>query len=94
MPVGFIIEVSGGTQQMYDQAMVELNVTEHPIDGLISHTAGPMEGGWRVIDVWQSDEKFGAFGANRLGPALQKVGMPEPKITRFEVHNFLRGSDQ
>ena len=92
MPVGFIIEVPTGTQQQYDQAMTELNVPEHPIDGLISHTAGPMDGGgWRVIDVWESDEKFGAFGATRLGPALQKVGMPEPKFTRFEVHNFLRG---
>ena len=91
MPVGFIIEVPTGTQQLYDQAMTELNIPEHPIDGLISHTAGPVEGGWRVIDVWQSDEKFGAFGATRLGPALAKIGMPEPKITRFEVHNFLRG---
>ncbi len=90
MPVGFMFEVPTGTQQQYDQAMIELNVQDHPIDGLLSHTAGPMEGGWRVIDVWESDAKFETFGATRLGPALQKVAMPEPKITRFEVHNFIR----
>ena len=91
MAVGFIIEVPGGTQEQYDQGMIELNVGAQPIDGLLSHTSGPIEGGWRVIDVWESDEKFGVFGATRLGPALKNVGMPEPKITRFEVHNFIRG---
>ena len=31
MPVGIMFEVPTGTQQQYDQAMTELNVTEEPI---------------------------------------------------------------
>ncbi len=90
MAVGFLFEVPGGTTEMYDQAMLDLNVLENRPPGLLSHTAGPMDGGWRVIDVWENDESFQHFVATRLGPALAKVGMPEPKLTRLEVHNFVR----
>ncbi len=90
MPVGFMFEVPGGTVDQYDRAMVELNLGENPAAGLLSHTSGPMEGGWRVIDVWESEEAFQTFASTRLGPTLQKVGMPEPKLTRLEVHNFVR----
>lgn len=90
MPVGFMFEVPGGTQEMYDRAMADLNVEGNRPAGLLSHTSGPMEGGWRVVDVWERDENFQDFVATRLGAALQKVGMPEPKLTRFEVHNFIK----
>lgn len=90
MAVGFMFEVSGGTADQYDRAMLELNLQEQPAAGLLSHTAGPMDGGWRVIDVWENEAAFQAFASTRLGPALQKVGMPEPKLTRLEVHNLVR----
>jgi hypothetical protein len=90
MPVGFMFEVPGGTTEMYDAAMLDLDVEGNRPPGLLSHTAGPMEGGWRVIDVWENDESFQTFLATRLGAALAKVNMPEPKLTRLEVHNYIR----
>ena len=56
-------------------------------DGIISHVAGATPTGWCVVDVWESQESFDKFFANRLGPALQKVGLPEPNVTPFEVYN-------
>jgi hypothetical protein len=35
-----------------------------------------------VFEVWDSRESQGSFMASRLGPALDKVGLPEP--TRVE----------
>lgn len=90
MAIGFLIEVPGGTQAKYDQTMIELNVAQQPISGLLFHTAGPIEGGWRVIDIWEDESKFETFLQTRLGPALQKVEMPEPRIQRIDVHNTYR----
>jgi hypothetical protein len=45
--------------------------------GLISHTAGPIEDGWRVIEVWESQEDQKA-GMGRLGAALQQAGIDKP----------------
>ena len=54
---------------------------EHP-KGLISHVgfARP-EGGWMVVDVWESAEAFKEFG-KILIPLIQKTGrkLPEPVI--------------
>jgi hypothetical protein len=30
-------------------------------DGAKIHIAGPMEGGWRVITVWDAEEQFNRF---------------------------------
>lgn len=52
------------------------------------HVAGPTDGGWRVIDVWESEEAFQRFGAI-IAPILQEVGMPgEPKF--FPIDNFVK----
>lgn len=90
MAIGFLIEVPGGTREKYDQTMIELNVAQQPISGLLFHTAGPIDGGWRVIDIWESEAAFEAFLHSRLQPALAKVEMPQPRIERIEVHNTYR----
>lgn len=45
--------------------------------GLVSHTAGPTEDGWRVIEVWESQEDQKA-AMGRVGPALQQAGVNKP----------------
>lgn len=51
--------------------------------GLLSHTgAAGDDGNLLVFEVWDSRESQGTFMASRLGPALDKAGLPEP--TRAE----------
>ena len=48
------------------------------------------DSGIRVVDVWESREQFEKFGAEKVGPITAQVGITEkPKITFFEVHNYL-----
>ena len=62
-------------------------MTDWPVEGILSHTAGPTDDGWRVVDVWKSEEAFRAFG-EVLVPILQEVGLGgEPQV--FAVHNFV-----
>ena len=43
--------------------------------------------GWRVVDVWESEEAFERFGSV-IGPVLQEVGFPgEPQV--YPLHNFV-----
>ena len=65
----------------------------HP-KGLLSHVgfANP-EGGWMVVDVWESKEAFAEYG-KILIPLIQKTGKkpPEPKI--IPAHYFYQGQQE
>ena len=55
------------------------------------HVAGPSpNGGWRVIEVFASDEDAQRFVA-RLKPAFEAVGVPSPPPPQFwPVHNYMK----
>ena len=51
------------------------------------HAAGESPQGFRVVDVWQSEQACNRFGET-LGPILQEVGVDDqPEI--YEVHTFV-----
>jgi hypothetical protein len=53
-------------------------------------TSGPSDTGFRVIDVWESEEAFARFGET-LGPIMQQLGLDAtPKV--YPVHNFVAAS--
>ena len=55
--------------------------------GLILHVAGPTDEGVRIIDVWESEESWQRFRAERLGPAIAALGGPSrPEPTFRDLH--------
>jgi hypothetical protein len=60
----------------------------HP-RGCLYHISGPVEGGWRVIEIWESEEAQRRFQKERLNPAFEAVGMAVVTPTYFPVHNTL-----
>jgi len=82
----------GGTAEQYE-AVVD---AVHPPGGLpagqVYHAAGPTDGGWLVVAVWDSKGSFDRFLSETLIPALQKVkaGFAGPPQERsMEVANLL-----
>jgi hypothetical protein len=60
-----------------------------PVEGLLVHTAGQGESGFRVVDVWESEDAFRRFGESLI-PILQEVGVEdEPEI--YPTHTFVSG---
>ncbi len=57
MPVATMLEFPGVTQEQYEQMNAELS-RQGPPTGILSHICGPMVGGWRIADVWESREAF------------------------------------
>jgi hypothetical protein len=92
MAVVIVNEIEGGNQEMYDKINPKVMEGGSLPEGCQLHIAGPVENGWRVITVWDSEDQFQQFRDEKLIPALQEVGEGErvaPRITAQPVHNLI-----
>ena len=77
------------TTEQYDETIRRLeDGGDFPPDGLELHVAFMVDGQLRVSEVWDSEEKFQAFG-ERLMPLLADVGIEPGEPTVLEVHNTI-----
>ena len=61
--------------------------SDWPVEGLLVHVAGHSSQGFRVIDVWQSEQACNRFG-EILAPILQEVGVDDqPEL--YQAHTFV-----
>ena len=58
------------------------------VDGRMHHTAWQSATGWTVVDVWESEEKFGKFG-EVLMPLMDGMGISVPPPTVYPAHNII-----
>jgi hypothetical protein len=93
MAIGLRLKFNG-TAEQYDTVHDHMGIDDDPPEGLVFHMAGPIEGGWGIIDVWESRQHFDAFQAGRLGPAMQELGdqapAGPPDIKEFPIHHYLK----
>jgi hypothetical protein len=72
------------TREKYDEIVQRLtdrksrmeSPSDWPVEGLLVHAAGQGPQGFRVVDVWESEESCNRFG-EVLGPILEEVGVDE-----------------
>jgi hypothetical protein len=91
MAVVVVNEIEGGSQELYDRVNPKVMPGGLP-EGCQAHIAGPVEGGWRVITVWESDERFQQFRDETLLPAMREVGAQEriaPSISTNPVYKLM-----
>jgi hypothetical protein len=74
MAIVVVNEIEGGSQDLYDQVNPKVLPDGKLPDGCQVHIAGPTEKGWRVITVWDSDERFQQFRNDKLIPAMRETG--------------------
>jgi hypothetical protein len=95
MPVVLVHQGRTVTRERYEESVRKLTGgkdrletrTDWPVEGLLVHIAGEGPNGFRVVDVWESEEACRAFG-DRLMPVLQEVGITdEPEI--YQSHAFV-----
>ena len=93
MAVAFVFDFPGATQAQYEAALREVGLERGaaPQAGRLLHAAGPYDGGWCVVDIWESREALDAYFRDRLAAALERAGMPTPLLPQvFEIHNLER----
>jgi hypothetical protein len=89
MAVAMMIDNPHVTQEIYDTVRGRIGL-ERPAGGIF-HAAGPSpNGGWRVIEVWESEEEAQRFFQERLWPVLQELGVPRPPQPQmWPLHNYM-----
>jgi quinol monooxygenase YgiN len=87
MSIAFIFNVPGMTQEQYETTHQQLG---NPLEqGALIHIAGPMEGGWRIVEVWPSQEAADRFfGSQRVQQVFQNTGAPPIQPIVFPVYRL------
>ena len=76
----FVRKLTGGKERMESPA-------DWPVEGLLAHITGQGESGFRVVDVWESEEAFARFGES-LMPILQEIGVQgRPEV--YPAHTYV-----
>jgi hypothetical protein len=77
-------------QEGYDAGFAATGASADNIpDGAVLHIAGPSpNGGWRVIEVWESEEQAKAWD-DRINPILLQAGIKRPAPENWPVHNLM-----
>lgn len=87
MAIGLIQFLPGVESESFGRLIDELVADGGPIpaEGNMFHISGPIEGGWQVVDIWESREHFDRFREARQAPAMEKAGGIETRVTDFPI---------
>jgi hypothetical protein len=91
MAIAMMVDNPAGSQEVYEKVRAHLGL-DKPAGGIF-HLAGPSpNGGWRVIEVWDSEEAANRFFREQFIPALKAIGFegPPPPREFWPVHNAMK----
>jgi hypothetical protein len=94
MAVILVHQGSDVTRESYNQVVRSMmgkdraeSPSDWPVEGLLVHAAGDGPNGFRVVDVWESEEAAREFG-EKLAPHLRDAGITaEPEV--YPAHAFV-----
>jgi len=71
----------GVSAEDYAELMANLGGAEKEADGLVVHVAGPVAGGFRIVNVWESKDAADRFHRDVIQLAVARVhGHHEPDV--------------
>ena len=94
MTVAIVMDFKGARLDQYDRVIEKMGFSPGGAGapGAVSHWVAETDDGFRVVDVWESRERFDQFAQEQIGPYTQEVGIAgPPEMTFYEVHNTLTG---
>ena len=95
MPLVAVFQSPTLTQAKYEESVLKLTngrsrmttPADWPVPGLLAHVAGQGANGFRVVDVWESENAFRRFG-EKLMPILKAAGVEgQPEV--YQAHTFV-----
>jgi hypothetical protein len=84
MPLIAHVTLKGVDPETYDKVRAEVGWLDSSPAGGFAHLAWFEGGDNHNVDVWESEAAFAAFGEQRLGPALAKLGVTAPPEVTFQ----------
>ena len=92
MPVAVEMNFGGATLDQYDQVLEKMGLTPGGSvpPGAISHWVAKTDDGIRVVDVWETRDKFERYAQEKIVPYSKEAGFPgEPETRFYDVHSYL-----
>ncbi len=97
MAIGTITRLPDGVgPEQYDAVQAQLDIENQPVDGLIFHSAGELDGRFQIFNLWESREHFDRFEAERIRPAMVAVmgeetvaALPDAEHAEASIHNYV-----
>ncbi|MGH9164401.1 MAG: hypothetical protein ACRDZW_02665 [Acidimicrobiales bacterium] len=81
------VVLRGVTREQYDAVRAAADWLNKAPDGGITHLTWWEGDDCHNMDGWESEAAFGAFGEQRLGPAMAEAGVSaEPEVTFHQAH--------
>ena len=90
MAIAVQLDFKGGTLAQYDLVNKKMGFRPGGAgpQGVLFHWGTKTADGIRVTDVWKTKEQFEKFAMEHIGPFAKEVGLPQPAMQFFEVHNY------
>lgn len=91
MAVVYMFEYPGVTQEQYEEMARRLEIPSEGPPGGMGHYAGPMDGGWWIFEVWDSEESAQRF-YDSIRPVVEASGASLPQPRRLPVYSNFGGA--
>jgi quinol monooxygenase YgiN len=91
MALAVLGEIPGLTQEQYEAVVRKVNQSGTPA-GALFHAGGPIEGGYRIIEVWETQEAADAFYNSEILKEATATLTTQPKTTTWPVYGLDDGS--
>lgn len=88
MAVIMTSDIAGQTLQGYEGLLKTVSPALQAAQGFVLHASHPIDGGWRVVEIWGTREDATRFFAGNIAPHLPK-GI-RPKLGFAPLHDVLR----
>ena len=83
------IDVYDMPNSEYRAVLDRMNVEQQPEPGIYQHITAQTDFGYRIIEIWDSEEGFQEFAQRRMLPALKDLGIDrKTEITVKPLHNL------
>ncbi len=88
MTVLMTSEMPGTTQEAYDHLAAALLPILQSTDGFIAHAAGPVDGGFRVTELWECEAAHDKWFTAHVVPTMPADALP-PNVTFRPIVNVV-----
>ena len=79
MAIAMLAQIPGLTRVQYESVVKKINEAGTPAGALL-HAGGPVEGGYRIVEVWQTREAADAFYSSERYRAATAAITTHPEI--------------
>jgi hypothetical protein len=84
-----MVQLDAPGMEIAQYEAMHTEIMKAPPAGLVLHVTALMEGGLRIVELWESEAHFFGFVEHRLRPMSAASGAPEPEnVLVLPVHRM------